>query len=77
MLFWVKISKNSDHDIDPRYTATGYETRINFYSGVDSAFDGVPTGNVDNNNADLIAERRFLMAGVGQEAMGCDAWGQF
>jgi len=53
------------------YNAAGYSNRVNYYSNPDVSFNGIPTGDAQNNNAKLLSERRFLMANVGDKSMAC------
>ena len=58
-------------NFDPRYAATGYNTRLNYYSNPAISVGGIPTGNITDDNADLLTQRRFLMAAVGDESLAC------
>lgn len=53
------------------YTADGYDKRVNYYSSPGLTFQSIPTGTAEDDNAKLLMERRFLMAAVGDESMGC------
>jgi hypothetical protein len=54
-----------------RYPATNYDTRVNYFSNPNVNFNSIPTGDSSNYNAQLLVQRRFLMAAVGNEAVAC------
>jgi len=58
------------------YTAQGYSTRINYYSNPSVSYRNVPTGDAVTNNAKVLTERRFIMAGVGDESLQCTSTGK-
>ena len=58
------------------YDSANYENRVNFYSNPEVNFGQIPTGNVENDNAKLIIQKRFLMAAVGKEQFSCSISGK-
>ena len=50
-----------------------YMLRINYYSSSNPAvtYFGIKTGNADNDNRNLLVNRRFEMAAVGDEKVAC------
>jgi hypothetical protein len=55
------------------YPDPNYNTRVNYYSSPDIADNYIPTGDVNNNNAALLVQRRLQMQAVGNEATACPA----
>jgi len=58
-----------------RYPDEKYNIRLNYYSSSTVRFNNIPTGDANNNNAQLLTQRRFLMQAVGNEAAQCSAVG--
>jgi hypothetical protein len=54
-----------------RYPDPNYNNRLNYYSSSTIRFNNIPTGDVNNNNALLLIQRRFLMQAVGNEGTAC------
>lgn len=54
-----------------RYADNNYQNRVNWYSNPNIKYSGIPTGDVSNNNAQNLIQRRFLMSAVGNEAISC------
>ncbi len=54
-----------------RYPDPNYNNRLNYYSTTTVKFNNIPTGDVNNNNALLLTQRRFLMQAVGNEGTSC------
>ena len=52
------------------YNAGG-EKRVNYYSSKTAEYQGITTGNIDNDNARTLKEVRFLAASIGDEQMRC------
>jgi viroplasmin and RNaseH domain-containing protein len=55
-----------------RYPDPNYGVVVNHYSNPSVTYDSdgksYPTGNADNNNADVLVRNRFLMSNVGDES---------
>jgi len=58
-----------------RYPDPNYNNRVNYYSNPSVNFGSIPTGDSNNNNAQLLIQRRFLMSAVGNEATTCSVSG--
>ena len=54
-----------------RYPNAGYNNRINYYSNARVSYSNIPTGDVNNDNSQLLTAKRFLMAAVGNESAVC------
>jgi len=74
--FLIRPPVNSGYRTILAYPAQGYNTRINYYSNPSVSFRGFPTGEAITNNAKVLIDRRFLMAGVGDESLSCTSSGQ-
>jgi len=53
------------------YSATGHQTRINYYSNPDVRFNRRVTGTRRANNAGVIIRNRFHLAAIGDESKAC------
>jgi hypothetical protein len=51
--------------------ATKGETRVNYYSSPLITYNGLPTGNAQNDNRRRLVEIRFVASKVGDESMAC------
>ncbi len=69
--FLMRPPVNSGYRTILAYPAKGYNTRINYYSNPAVSYKTIPTGQTSINNAKVLTERRFLMAGVGDESLAC------
>jgi hypothetical protein len=69
--FLMRPPVNSGYRTILAYPDEGYITRINHYSNPAISFFNIPTGELDSNNAQVMTERRFIMAGVGDESLAC------
>jgi len=69
--FLMRPPVNSGFRTILAYPAQGYNTRVNYYSNPAIKYKNIPTGETNINNAKVLTERRFLMAGVGDESLTC------
>ena len=53
------------------YYHSQYQNRVNRFSSPTVYFNGVPTGTASKDNARVLTETRFMMAGEGDESISC------
>eukprot|EP00095_Tigriopus_kingsejongensis_P011820 maker-scaffold423_size175618-snap-gene-0.9 protein:Tk11820 transcript:maker-scaffold423_size175618-snap-gene-0.9-mRNA-1 annotation:"hypothetical protein" len=66
---------NSGYRTIMSYGRSGYNRRINYFSGPNIVYQGIRTGDESHDNARLLTEKRFIISQIGDESVQCPADG--